>query len=132
MTVRTNTRTVTFSRPFLLRGYEALLPAGRYEVETDEELFEGVSFPAYRRIMTLIHLHPASDNPGVRQTLKVDPADLDAALKMDRIDASALARSDVSLMRAAPADLRIDKAEDQRALDCGEDDGMSGETVQQP
>ena len=84
MTIRTSKKTVTFERPFVLGGFDEVQPAGAYSVETDEELLEGVSFPAYRRISTLIHLHPTSDNPGLSQTLTIDPIDLDTALKRDR------------------------------------------------
>ncbi len=57
MTIRTSKKTVTFRRPFVLGGFDEVLPAGAYSVETDEELLEGISFPAYRRILTLIQLH---------------------------------------------------------------------------
>ena len=57
MTLRTSSKTVSFMRPFSLGGFDEMLPAGAYSVETDEALLEGVSFPAYRRIGTLIHLH---------------------------------------------------------------------------
>lgn len=84
MTIRTSRSTVTFSRPFTLGGFDEELPAGAYSVETDEELLEGISFPAYRRILTLIHLHAKPNHPGVTQTVTIDPNDLDAALKRDR------------------------------------------------
>jgi len=54
MTMRTTTRTVTFHRPFHLKGVDRLLPPANYRVITDEELIEGLSFPAYRRISTAI------------------------------------------------------------------------------
>ena len=84
MTIRTSEKIVTFKRPFVLSGFDQLLQAGAYRVETDEELVEGVSFPAYRRIATLLHLDVIPGQPGVTQTLTVDPDDLDAALKCDR------------------------------------------------
>jgi hypothetical protein len=52
MTLRTSSKTVTFRQPFLLKGVDRLLPAADYRVVTDEELIEGLSFPAYRRIST--------------------------------------------------------------------------------
>jgi hypothetical protein len=64
MTIRTSKKTVTFRRPFALGGFDEALPAGAYSVETDEELLEGISFPAYRRILTVIRLHSKSDHPG--------------------------------------------------------------------
>ena len=54
MIARTLSKTVVFTRPFLLKGIERILPAGDYRVVTDEELIEGLSFPVYRRISTMI------------------------------------------------------------------------------
>jgi hypothetical protein len=84
MTIRTNKKTVTFRRPFILGGFDEVLPAGAYSVETDEELLDGLSFPAYRRILTLIRLHARPGRPGLAQVLTVDPHELDAALERDR------------------------------------------------
>ncbi|MBC8337274.1 MAG: hypothetical protein H8E39_01150 [Alphaproteobacteria bacterium] len=83
MTIRTSKKTVTFRRPFILAELDGVQPAGVYAVETDEELLEGISFPAYRRISTLIRLHAKPDRPGIVQTLYIDPKDLDAALMRD-------------------------------------------------
>lgn len=83
MTIRTSEKTVSFKRPFVLGRLGEVLPAGDYRVETDEELLEGLSFPAYRRILTLIHLHSESDSPGLTRTAAIDPNDLDAALRRD-------------------------------------------------
>lgn len=84
MAIRTTSRAVTFHRPFVLDGFDEELPAGTYVVDTDEELLEGLSFPAYRRVATLIHLEAHTGRPGLRQTLTIDPASLDAALARDR------------------------------------------------
>lgn len=84
MTIRTSKTTVTFAGPFELGELGEVLPAGAYEVETDEELLEGVSFPAYRRISTLIHLRASSGNPGHTRALVIDPTELDAALARDQ------------------------------------------------
>lgn len=84
MTIRTSMSTVTFSKPFILGGFDEKLPAGTYNVETDEELLEGISFLAYRRISTLIHLHAKPGHPGVTQTMTIDPNELNAALDRDR------------------------------------------------
>jgi len=95
MTLRTSTKTVTFGRPFVLDGFDEVLPAGVYRVETDEELLEGVSFPAYRRKLTLLHLHAKPGHPGLRQTLTIDPNELDAALKRDQEPAEIPAVTDI-------------------------------------
>ena len=83
MTIRTTTRTVTFRRPFMLGGFDRIQPAGTYTVETDEELLDTVSVPAYRRITTLIQLHPDRANPRIVETVPIDPDELDAALVRD-------------------------------------------------
>ena len=89
MTIRTSKKTVTFRRPFVLGGLDEVLPAGTYSVETDEELLEGISFPAYRRVSTLIRLQAKSGNPHLTRALTIDPNELDAALERDRAPAAA-------------------------------------------
>ena len=54
MTIRSRRETITFQHPFRIRGIDRLLPPGAYEVITDEEMIEGLSFPAYRRVATMI------------------------------------------------------------------------------
>jgi hypothetical protein len=39
------------------------LPAGDYRVVTDEELIEGVSFPVYRRVSTMIFIPEGTGRP---------------------------------------------------------------------
>lgn len=84
MTIRTRNTTVTFRRPFRLGGLAEVLPAGAYSIETDEELLAGNPFPAYRRIVTLIHLHAEPGHTGVKRLLPVDPGELDEALERDQ------------------------------------------------
>jgi hypothetical protein len=81
MLTRTRDQTWTFGKPFLLRGVERQLPAGRYRVATDEELIEGLSFPAYRRVATMIFV-PGSSASSL-EMLTIDPADLQAAHERD-------------------------------------------------
>ncbi len=54
MTIRSRTETLVFDRPFRLKELDRVLPAGSYEVLTDEEMIEGLSFPCYRRVLTMI------------------------------------------------------------------------------
>ena len=102
MKTRTNQETVTFGGAFVLGGFDRELPAGAYVVETDEELIEGLSFTAWRRVATLIHLPAMAAHPGRRETLAVDPTVLDAALRRDATG-----------------------KEDRQALDRAEDEGMT-------
>jgi hypothetical protein len=83
MMTRTTRTTVTFRHPFLLKGAERIMPAGDYGVVTDEELIDGLSFLAYRRVLTAIYL-PAAGNSSATEMLVVDPQDLDAAQDQDQ------------------------------------------------
>ena len=51
---RTTRTAIRFARPFVLAGVDGEQPAGTYEIETDEELQAGLSFPVYRRVETRI------------------------------------------------------------------------------
>jgi hypothetical protein len=85
MTIRTTRTTVSFSQPFKLKDLDDIQPAGDYLLDTDEELIEGLSRLAYRRVATLLHL-PSTSRPQSRTELvSVSPAELDAALEKDRI-----------------------------------------------
>ena len=79
MTVRTSRKSVTFTQPFSLSGFDEVQPAGTYTVETDEELLPGLSFPAYRRVATLIFLR----SRGVEEVVNIDLLELQAAQERD-------------------------------------------------
>jgi hypothetical protein len=84
--MRTSSKTVTFTRPFTLSGMDEAWPAGTYTVETDEELLQALSFPAYRRVATWIRLAAPPGRrgaAGVAQAAEVDPGELEAALASD-------------------------------------------------
>ena len=51
-----NERRITFDRPFSVAALDGLQAPGTYVVEIDEELIEGLSFLAYRRVATTIYL----------------------------------------------------------------------------
>jgi len=81
MSTRTREKTWTFSKPFTLKSVGRELPAGSYRVATDEELIEGLSFPVYRRVATMIFA-PARNRASL-EMLSVDPEDLQAAQDRD-------------------------------------------------
>ena len=83
MTERTTRKSVTFTRPFSLRGIDEVQAAGTYTVETREELLEAVSLPAYRRIETLIFLPARRGGPFVDRFVSIDPLELEAAARRD-------------------------------------------------
>ncbi len=57
MNTRSSTTMVRFSNSFVLSGSTDELPAGQYEVVTEEELLQGLSFQAYRRTATFLTVH---------------------------------------------------------------------------
>jgi hypothetical protein len=83
MVARTLSKTAVFARPFLLKGVDRILPAGDYRVVTDEELIEGLSFPVYRRISTMIFVPAQSHPTSSVEMVTIDPIDLQAAQDRD-------------------------------------------------
>ena len=81
MATRTRRKTVTFKMPFSIEEIGRSLPAGSYEVITDEELVEGLSFPVYRRVATMM-LVPGHLARSV-EMVTIDPLALAAALERD-------------------------------------------------
>lgn len=79
MKKRTARKTVTFTQPFKLLGIEGELPPGAYNVDTDEEMIDDLSFVAWRRVATTVHVRSA----GVSQVYRVDPVDLETSLLRD-------------------------------------------------
>ncbi len=81
MATRTQRKTVVFSHPFRLKGVDRVLPPGDYEVVTDEELIEGLSFPVYHRVSTAI-IVPAQSASSV-EMVAIHPRDLQSAQDRD-------------------------------------------------
>lgn len=82
MTTRSRREVVTFRHPFRIRGIERLLPAGTYDVVTDEETIDGLSFPAWRRVATMITV-PAEGMRGSTELLSIGSVDLADARRVD-------------------------------------------------
>ena len=53
MTMRSRRETIHFRHPFRIKGIDRQLAPGAYEVITDEEMIEGLSFPCFRRVATM-------------------------------------------------------------------------------
>jgi hypothetical protein len=86
MTMRSRRETITFQHPFRIKGVERLLPAGPYEVITDEAMIEGLSFASFRRVATLMMVPAAPPRSSTMEMISIDSIDLSDA---QRIDASA-------------------------------------------
>jgi hypothetical protein len=83
MTMRTTDKTITFQRPFCLKGVDRVLPPADYRVVTYEEIIEGLSFVAYHRVATSIFV-PAPFGSAV-EMVAIDPSDLEAAQAEDML-----------------------------------------------
>jgi len=83
MTTRTSNKTVSFTRPFVLKGIDRLLAAGDYRIVTDEELIQELSFPVYRRVATMIFVPADSRNTSAVEMVAIDPRDLQEAQDRD-------------------------------------------------
>lgn len=86
MATRTVGSTVSFVHRFVLAGVDGDLPPGNYAIETDEEMIEGVSFEAYRRVATYFLLPALGAAGTTKQMIPIQPSDLAEA---QRADASA-------------------------------------------
>lgn len=83
MTTRTTRTNIRFARPFVLAGVDGEQPPGTYEIEMDEELQAGLSFPVYRRQETRICLPWRTMGAAGKQIVTVDPQELAKALARD-------------------------------------------------
>lgn len=81
MLERTTRKSITFLHPFLLADEK--FEAGTYDVETSEELIEGLSFVAYRRVSTTIVAAAREYGHAARQVTEIDPLELEAVHQLD-------------------------------------------------
>jgi hypothetical protein len=83
VTIRSRREVVTFKHPWRIRGIGRLLPAGAYEVVTDEETIEGLSFEAFRRVATMIKL-PVEGSRGLAiEVVSIGSVELADAQRVD-------------------------------------------------
>jgi hypothetical protein len=83
MMTRTTQTRVTFRRSFTLSAVDGVQPAGTYRLVTDEEQIPGLTFVAFRRTATMLHL-PANPAPdATRQVVYIDAVELAEVLAAD-------------------------------------------------
>jgi len=83
LTIKTTRTIVSFSEPFSLRNVAGIQPAGSYAVHFEDELIDGLSHPARRRISTRLQI-PSTASPQQQSRLvSISETDLDAALMKD-------------------------------------------------
>jgi hypothetical protein len=83
MTTRSRREIVHFKHPFQLKGVDRLLSPGDYQVITDEEMIEGLSFASFRRIATMIMVPGVAPRTSSMEMVSVSPADLSDAQRRD-------------------------------------------------
>jgi hypothetical protein len=83
MTTRSRRETVQFKHPFRIKGIDRLLAPGAYEIITDEEMIEGLSFASFRRVATMIMVPGAAPRNSSMEMISISPADLSDAQRQD-------------------------------------------------
>src|SRR6476661_8717554 len=114
---RSRRETVVFKHPFRIASIERLLPAGSYEVITDEGSMEGLSFPSFRPVATMIMVPAPPPRSSSVEMVTISSIDLSDARKPMRWrpDSDAPVDLDKHRGRAAPnTDFRRTLAEIER------------------
>jgi hypothetical protein len=83
MTTRSRRETVHFKQPFRIKGIDRLLAPGAYEVITDEEMIEGLSFASFRRVATMIMVPGAAPRTSSMEMISIGSVDLADAQRED-------------------------------------------------
>lgn len=80
MTGRVRRTMVLLSNPVRLAGVGEPVPAGRYEVTTEEEPLGDFTYPAYRRVSAVIYLPHVPGRPGISQNIELNSSELQMLL----------------------------------------------------
>lgn len=88
MITRSRRETITFKLPAMINGIDRLIPAGNYEVITDEEMIEGLSFPSFRRVATVIMVPGVPPHHHSVEMLAISSVDLADAQHRDAVAAN--------------------------------------------
>jgi hypothetical protein len=86
---RSRRETVTFRHPFRIKGIDRQLQAGAYEVVTDDEMIEGLSFPCFRRVATMIMVPGAPPHQQSIEMINISSVDLSNAQQADAVASNA-------------------------------------------
>ena len=83
MTTRSRREVITFQHPFQIKGIDRVLPPGAYDVITDEQMIEGLSFASFRRVATMIMVPAAPPRGAAMEMISIGSVDLSAAQRID-------------------------------------------------
>ncbi len=81
--MRTRRETLHFRHPFRIKGIDRQLAPGAYEVITDDEMIEGLSFPCFRRVATMIMIPGAPPRHSSVEMISISSVDLSDAQRID-------------------------------------------------
>ncbi|PSK85917.1 hypothetical protein CLV79_107147 [Limimaricola soesokkakensis] len=94
--------TATFSRAFTLPGFDEMLPAGEYDLETELAAPLDHLDPEGWKASVRVYLHPRGSHPGLSRSLTVSLADLELALIKDGLSDTDLRHAFLEGMLADP------------------------------
>jgi hypothetical protein len=83
LTIRTTRSVASFNEPFSLRNVEDVLPPGDYNVYVEDELIQGLSRAAYRRVSTILQMPSISSPQEQSRLVSISATDPEAALMKD-------------------------------------------------
>ena len=83
MTTRSRREVITFRHPFRIKGIDRVLPSGAYDVITDEEMIEGLSFASFRRVATMIMVPAAAPRDSTMEMISIGSVDRSDAQRID-------------------------------------------------
>ena len=86
--VRSTESLITFRHPFDLPSLGTPQPAGSYRLVVDEMEIDGLSFMAYRRITTMLHLPAMETSSAMHEVYVIDPHELELAMSADALQAN--------------------------------------------
>ena len=91
-----------FDRPFKLPGFDEMLPAGEYDIETELASPPDHRDPQAWKASVVVHLHPRLSHPGLTRSLSVSLADLDHVRAKDKLSGKDLSQVFLEEMLADP------------------------------
>lgn len=122
--LKTTQKTYVFAAPFTLTGFDHSFSAGQYNVEITEEMMEGMSFVAYKRIATTMRLIHSPDTffhaRIFNKTFNIDPREFDIAILKDRHQCS----DEIALTHSTSELSEFDRT----AISVSENEGMTDGT----
>ena len=88
--IRSTESVITFRHPFNLPSVGATQPAGSYRLVVDEMEIDGLSFTAYRRVATMLHLPAIGAHAARQQVYAIEPHELELAASADAREPAAM------------------------------------------